>query len=278
VAVKVFLTSNAALTGSVGRYYQAIHSIMDQELPVTIYEFWISADRYVPVGRSDHLVLGFEQWLGRDFQLTLEGYRKSFDHLVTPNRGQSLSRQGDEFVEADGDAWGADILFRRHGGGVRGWLAYSFTHANRSSQGVEYPPAHDRRHTLNVVVQTPGPFGSVLAVRWGYGSPLPYTGFVGQWDHRRYNATDHVFDDASEEPIAGPRNGFRYPAYTRLDAGLRWSLKHWGATWEPYFQVVNGYNRRNVFLYFFDFGDVPPTRTGVSQMPLLPTFGLEIRF
>ena len=278
VAAKFFITPDAALTASVGRYYQAIHSIMDQELPVTVYEFWISADRDVPVARSDHAVLGFEQWFGRDLQVTLEGYRKDFANLVSPNRGQSLSRQGDEFLLAEGTSWGFDFLLRRHAGAVRGWLAYSYTKAVRSSQGVGYPPSHDRRHTLNLVVQTPGPLGSHLAVRWGYGSPLPYTGFIGQWDHRRYNATDHVFDDAIDEPIAGSRNGFRYPAYTRLDAGFRWNFRHWGVSWEPYFQVVNGYNRRNVFLYFFDYGNSPPTRTGISQMPLLPTFGVEIRF
>jgi hypothetical protein len=278
VAAKFFLTANTAVTGSAGRYYQAIHSIMDQELPITIYEFWISADRYVPVARSDHLVFGLEQWFARDFQVTVEGYKKTFDNLVSPNRGQSLSRQGDEFLPAQGDAWGLDVLFRRHAGVIRGWIAYSFTRAMRTSEGLTYPPAHDRRHTLNIVVQTPGPLHSALAIRWGYGSPLPYTGFIGQWDHRRYNTTDHVFDDATDEPISGPRNGFRYPPYTRLDAGLRWSFHRWGATWEPFFQVVNGYNRRNVFLYFFNFADSPPTRTGVSQMPLLPTFGLEIRF
>jgi hypothetical protein len=43
-------------------------------------------------------------------------------------------------------------------------------------------------------------------------------------------------------------------------------------------QVANLYNRRNVFLYFFDYGNVPPTRTGLSQLPFLPTFGLEVRF
>ncbi|MBI4501007.1 MAG: TonB-dependent receptor [Gemmatimonadetes bacterium] len=278
VAAKLFLSRDAAVTASAGRYYQPVHSVWDPELPITVYEFWISSDRDVPVARSDHLVLGLESWIRRDVQVTVEGYRKTFDRLVTPNRAQDLSRQGDEFILANGNAWGFDVLLRRHAGTVRGWVAYSFTRTRRTSEGISYPAAHDRRHTVNVVVQAPGPFRSSLAVRWGYGSPLPYTGFIGQWDHRRYNATDHVFDDSSEEPVAGPRNGARYPYYSRLDAGLRWSVQKRRVTWEPYFQVVNAYNRRNVFLYFFDYGNSPPTRTGVSQLPLLPTFGLDLRF
>ncbi len=278
IAYKAFLTRDLALTGSAGRYYQPIHSIRDQELPITIYEFWIGADHYVPVAHSDHLVLGVEGWLNPTLQFTVEGYRKTFANLVTPNRAQDLPLQGDEFIPATGEAWGLDALLRRHLGRVRGWIAYSFTKATREAEGVTYPPAHDRRHTLNVVLQAPGPLGSEMSLRWGYGSPLPYTGFLGQWDHRYYSAIEERFVDRLEEPISGPINGERYPNYSRLDAGFRWSFKKWGARWEPYFQAVNLYNRRNVFFYFFDYGAAPPTRTGVSQLPVLPTFGLEVRF
>jgi hypothetical protein len=278
IAYKVFLARDLALTGSAGRYYQPIHSIRDQELPITIYEFWIGADRHVPVARSDHLVLGVEGWINPTLQFTVEGYQKTFDNLVTPNRAQDLRVEGDEFIPASGDAWGVDALLRRYLGRVTGWIAYSFTKATRQAAGVTYPPAHDRRHTLNVVLQAPGPLGSAMSLRWGYGSPLPYTGWLGQWDHRFYSAIENRFVDYLEEPIAGPINAERYPPYSRLDVGFRWSFKKWGARWEPYLQAVNLYNRQNVFFYFFDYGAAPPTRTGVSQLPILPTFGLEVRF
>jgi hypothetical protein len=276
---KFFLTPDRALTGSAGRFYQAIQSIRDQEVPITIYEFWIGADRYTPVARSDHLVLGLEQWFGPNLSLTVEGYRKTFRNLLTPNRAQDLRVPGDEFTPLAGDSWGADVLLRRYAGTVRGWIAYSYTKAVRAGpDGVEYPPAHDRRHTVNVVLEAPGPMGSEMGVRWGYGSPLPYTGFVGEWRHRIYDAVNDQWDGSFTEPISTAINGERYPAYSRLDVGLHWQFKKWGADWRPYLQAVNLYNRRNVFLYFFDYGAVPTTRTGVSQLPFLPTFGLEFTF
>jgi hypothetical protein len=272
---KVFLTPRTAVTASAGRYHQVIHSIRDQELPVTIYEFWIGADRFVPIGRADHLVLGLEQWLGGAWQVGLEGYRKTYDGLVTPNSAQDLSVFGDEFIPTDGWAWGGDALIRKHQGRLRGWLAYGYTHATRrQAGGAEYPPGHDRRHTLNLVLFWSGPLGADIGLRWGYGSPLPYTGFVGEWDHRQYDAINHRFEDPFREPIGAAVNGERYPPYTRLDLSLRWDFTKWGIRWEPYLQVANIYNRKNVFLYFFDYGDAPPTRTGVSQIPLLPTFGI----
>jgi hypothetical protein len=278
VAYKIFLSENVALTGSAGRYFQAVHSIRDQQFPITIYEFWIGADSTVPVARADHLVVGLEAWPTRALQLTVEGYRKTFDNLVTPDRTQDLREGGLKVLPVSGDAWGVDVLLRRHVGKVRGWIAYSFTKATRLLQGVTYPPAQDRRHTLNVVLETRGPWDSDMGVRWGYGSPLPYTGFLGEWSHRSYSAIDGTFDEGEDEPIGGPINGQRYPPYTRLDVGLRWTWHRWGAVWNPYLQVVNLYNRRNVFLYFFDYGVTPPTRTGVSQLPLLPSFGMEVHF
>ena len=73
-----------------------------------------------------------------------------------------------------------------------------------AAHGQEFPAVHDRRHTLNVVLQTRGPLGSDLSIRWGYGSPLPFTPFIGEWHHRFYYTTNHNFDDYELEPIASP--------------------------------------------------------------------------
>jgi hypothetical protein len=279
LTAKWFVTPTLAVNASAGRYHQVIHSIRDQELPVTIYEFWIGADAFVPVGRADHLVFGVERWLGEAWQVTLEGYRKNYDGLVTPNSAQDLGVFGDEFIATDGWAWGADVLVRKHMGTLTGWLAYGYTKAERrQAAGGAYAPGHDRRHTVNLVMFAPGPLGANVAVRWGYGSPLPYTGFVGEWDHRQYDATHHRFEDDSREPINDGINRHRFPSYNRLDLSLRWDFTKLGIRWEPYLQVANVYNRKNVFLYFFDYGRAPPTRTGVSQLPLLPTFGIEFSF
>lgn len=275
---KFFLSRDRAVIGSIGRYYQAVHSQRDQELPVTFYEFWIGADEFVPVGRSDHAVLGLEQWFGEGYQLTVEGYRKTFRNLVIPNSDQSLRDEGNQFLPMEGDSWGIDLLLRKHVGRVQGWLSYGFNKTERRAQGRTFPPSHDRRHTVNLVMRAPGPLGSELGLRWGYGSPLPYTGFIGEWTHRRYSLSLHAFDTGETEPISTTINAERYPAYSRLDLGFRWQFAKWGAEWNPYLQFANAYNRKNVFLYTFEFGSSPPTREGVSQVPLFPTFGIEFRW
>ncbi|HUL48395.1 MAG TPA: TonB-dependent receptor [Gemmatimonadales bacterium] len=275
---KVFLTPDQAITGSLGRYYQVVQSLSDEELPIAIYEFWVGANGRIPVAQSDHLVLGYERWFGqgRATQFTVEGYRKTFSNLIRPNAALSLRDTSDVFLPADGDAWGVDVLLRRHVGRVRGWIAYSFVHATRHSEGLTYPPSHDRRHTLNIVAELPGVLHSDFGIRFGVGSPLPYTALLGSWDHGQYSPGYAGFtDDANSEPLGGPLNGARYPPYSRLDMGFRWHGHHWGIQWEPYLDIVNVLDRQNVFAYFFDTDKAPPTRTAFFQLPILVTAGVD---
>lgn len=279
INAKAFLTDDFAITASAGRFFQPIHSLRDHNSPWSFLDFWIGADEVTPVAHSDHLVLGFEQWLRRDVSLTVEGYRKTFDDILNISATDDLSVQGDEFVTMTGDAWGLDVLLRKYSGEWNGWIAYTFGKATRTDPFQTFAPAHDRRHNINVVVSGPGPLGSRMSARWGFGTPLPYTPTIGQWEHREYSVGGHTFGDYETEPIADPvLNGERYPAYSRLDVSFRWDKTLFGGQLHPFVQFVNLYNRRNIFLYTYDYRQNPGIRESLPQMPFLPSFGLEFVF
>lgn len=279
VALKALVAENFALTGSAGRYFQPIHSLRDHNSPWSFVDFWIGADSLTPVGRSDHLVLGFEQWFSPDLSLTVEGYRKTFNDILNTNVADDLAVRGDEFVTMTGDAYGLDVLLRKYAGDWTGWISYSFGKSMRQDPTQEFAPAHDRRHFLNIVVNGAGPLGSEMSLRWGFGSPLPYTQIVGQWEHRTYRVAANGFRDLELEPIADLQlNGRRYPHYSRLDVSFRWETGLWGGVAHPFLQFVNLYNRANVFLYNFDFTETPGVRRTVPQLPFLPSFGMEFEF
>lgn len=278
VAAKAFLTDDFALTASAGRFYQAIHSIRDRDVPLTVFDFWIGADDLTPIAYADHIIVGFEQWFGTKALVRVEGYDKAFHDLVVRSFRDDPKIRGDEFFAADGYARGFDVFIRKFSGNITGWVAYGFTKTLRTTDSLTFPPSHDRRHTLNIVVQAPGPLHSELGVRLGYGSPLPYTGIVGQWLHRNYNSELHGFDYFDSESVSEEINGERYPYYARLDVGLRWRLEKWGGVLRPYVQIVNAFNRTNVWVYAFEFDRSPPTRSGLSQLPFFPTAGVAFEF
>jgi hypothetical protein len=80
------------------------------------------------------------------------------------------------------------------------------------------------------------------------------------------------------EPVGGHRNASRYPPFHRLDLGVSRTFGRGAVTWTPSLSLVNVYNRRNTFVYAFDYSDDPPTRTAISQFPLLPSLGLVVEF
>jgi hypothetical protein len=279
LAAKAFLTRDFALTGSVGRYYQPIHSLRDHNSPWSFVDFWIGADSATPVGRADHVVLGFERWFNPSLSLSVEGYWKTFSNVLNYNIADDNKVRGDEFVVMEGNSWGFDLLLRKFAGNWNGWLSYSFGKSLRQDPVQEFSPAHDRRHFLNLVVNGPGPLGSRMSIRWGYGSPMPYTDVLGEWTHREYSVGANAFNESENEPIADPRlNRARYPHYSRLDLSFRWQARVWGGVLRPFLQIVNLYNRGNVFLYVFDYTTSPGTRQGISQLPFIPSFGVEFEF
>jgi hypothetical protein len=123
-----------------------------------------------------------------------------------------------------------------------------------------------------------GALGADWTVRFGYGSPLPFTGIAGQWVHRFYDPGRNIFVGAFTEPYRTERNALRYPAYSRLDVSARWRFQWLGARWYPTLSLLNAYARTNVFVYFYEYDTAPPLRRGFSQFPFLPTVGLDVEF
>jgi len=277
-AAKAFLTNETALTLSGGRYFQYVHSLRNEEIPITLFEFWVGADSDIPVSSADHAVLGLERWFGEATSLTVEGYWKRMRDLVDGNPEEDPSVNGDEFRTASGTAYGLDLYLRKATGRLTGWVSYSLGKVTREAEGERFAPAQDRRHTLNVVANARGPLGALWTVRFGYGSPLPFTGIAGQWIHRFYDPGRNVFIGAFTEPYRTARNALRYPAYSRLDVSAQWQFGWLGARWRPTVSLLNTYARTNVFVYFYDYTRNPPLRRGFTQFPFVPTVGLEVEF
>ncbi|HSJ08312.1 MAG TPA: hypothetical protein VK928_00325, partial [Longimicrobiales bacterium] len=137
---------------------------------------------------------------------------------------------------------------------------------------------------VDLVIQALLPRGVELGVRWNLGTGLPYTRPRGAYLMYDYSSRDGHWrtpaatGDTITAIVLGRRNAERYPLYHRLDVGVRRTfVRGWGSM-TPFLDVLNVYDKRNVLFYFFEFDRTPPTRSGISMFPVLPTVGLEVRF
>jgi hypothetical protein len=279
---KYFLTPNAAITAAVGRFSQWTHSLAREDIPVRLFDFWVASDSTTPVSTAWHYLLGTEHWLTNTRYLRVEGFYKRYDNLLESNPAEDPQRRGDEFFVVGGYSYGADFLLRQfEAGPFSGWLAYTYAVSGRRRDSTTYFPGHDRRHDLNIV-------GSwhlskyVLGARYGYATGTPYTEIVAEIVRRVYDPAINAWgtrgSGSRTEFVGGPRNAARLPSTQRLDLSVTRNYLWRGAAISPYLSVVNAYNAKNVFIYVFDYTSNPPTRTAISQFPLLPSAGVTVKW
>ncbi len=291
-AVRRFLRDrNSAVRLAAGRYSQFIHSTRDEEFPFGL-DTWILAGAEAPRVVSDQVQLGAESFFGDDDQwfASLEGYYRNFDGVAALNSAEDPNDDTDALVAGNGNAYGADLFLKRDRGNTTGWVSISFLKTIRSfpdtrvgvqpQPWITYPPVFDRRFEVDVSLRRAlGWWGLDTGVRANFGTGLPYTKPLGTYQVYRTQFVSGLLGvDDGNAVVLGPRNGARYPARHRLDLSLRKTVtKSWG-TITPYLSIINVYNQKNVLFYFFDYQSSPPKREGVSMIPFLPTFGVEVSF
>lgn len=294
VALKRFLGgTNAALRFSAGRYTQFIHSLRDEVAPVGL-DFWVLTGDRAPEVVSHQVQAAAEAFLGEDESWfgSIEAYYRTLDGVVTLNFADTPDDPLDDVVAGTGRAHGLDLFVEHPMGTVTGWIAVSFLRARRTFPDtrtgvvpppeITYPPVFDRRLDIDMVLRrTLGWWGLTGGLRANFGTGLPYTIPLGNFRVHGQRLVDGVLVYRFPPEITdafGPRNQGRYPVRHRLDISLRKTVeKDWG-TVTPYLNIINVYNRKNVHFYWFDYWLHPPTRSGVSMFPILPTLGVEISF
>lgn len=290
------LERETAAKFAIGRYTQFLQSLRNEEFPVS-NDTWIAADRFVPPVVSDQVQLGLERFWGDEWSASVEAYYRTFRGVSELNIADDPNDPSDDLLSGSGSSRGLDVLLRRTAGPWTGWLALSWLRATRTlpnplAEGwddippdITFAPIFDRRLDLDLVAQYELPRAIELGVRWNYGSPLPYTRPVGQHVGWRLNTLTGSFEPLARTGggpplyvVLGERNEQRYPPYHRLDVTARRTFeRNWGS-WTPYLQVLNVYNRRNVLFYFYNYDQLPPTRSGLSMFPVLPALGVEVAF
>lgn len=152
------------------------------------YEKLVQADYFVDLSgpgpialgneRSRHALLSLERDLAPGLLARLEGYAKSFDHLLigrleTPQEtadrvaGYDFPAEWQDMIprqpivtsyptsDGRGLAYGFDLYLAKRATSadskLSGWASYTFGVADRKAYGLTYPFDYDRRHSLSVV-------------------------------------------------------------------------------------------------------------------------------
>jgi hypothetical protein len=287
IGFKYLINEDLALKGAYGSYKQFLFTVNDEDEILNIVDFWQPILENNSAKSLQQFILGFEQWVGKNWYMSLEGFYKPYDNTLTLNPNNNPSLDNDDYIEGEGTAYGFEILLKKNSGPLTGWIGYSYLNTEqrydfnsdgkiKEESGEIYSPKYDQPNGVNVVFNykynDKNSFGFTLS----NSSGKPYTPTVGYTYTENSPgsfivSTDNPYSNLVE--IKGPRNSARYPNYFRIDLSWKRNIKPFGIDGKFKFQVINITNNFNTFLYSWDLEN--DKVTAVGMFPILPTFGVE---
>ena len=272
--------------------------------------------------RSTHVIAGVERNMASSLMIRVEGFYKSFDDIVVGRLETEAERllrvsrydfppelagsipsapiiTSAPSNDATGQAYGFDVYLARDATSpeqkLSGWVAYTWTRADRDAYGRSYAFDYDRRHALNIVGGYRLSRSWTVALTARLASGFPYTPVLGV----RVAATEDPTNPAMLVPERDAEgrlvytadlgdvanlNAARLPFYARLDARATWRPGGDAGRFELYFEAINALNRDNAInieqeLRYDPTSDVPSVVELPSEgFPFLPSFGVRFRF
>ena len=242
---------------------------------------------------SKHLIVGAEIDVLKNTTLNIEGYYKTMDQMVTPNRNMFFednyenSSSGPtpkpdylkkEYAVEKGKAYGLDFSLKYDDDRLYIWTVYSLGKVERQDEIMDYFPHYDRRHNVNVLLsyQLGLSRSWEVSLRWNYGSGFPFTPTKGGQESLDFQSGidfDYIYSNGTLRMLLGNYNSKRLPEYHRLDFSVKKRFNVFKTSiLELNLSVTNLYNRNNLF-----YQD-RTTSARVDQLPIMPSFGLSLSF
>lgn len=274
---------NSSIKAAITRNYQYIHLVSNNgnTLPT---DLWVPSTSIVKPQMAWQYAVGyFKNFKQGMYETSIEAYYKSMSNQIeyregyTPNTLQDVEK---DFVFGKGWSYGLELLANKVKGRFTGWLSYTLSFTNRQfdklNSGNEYVAKYDRRHDLSLT----GTYA--LNNKWKLSGVFVYaTG-------NAFTATDKFyFIGGVPTQAASTTNGYRLPAYHRLDLAATYTPKpkvnkKYKSSWV--FSIYNVYSRQNPYFIYFDqqgsvqAGDLKIQAKQVSLFPILPSVTWNVKW
>jgi len=255
-------------------------------------DLWLPSTARVKPMDSKQFAIGGIYALSPDLELSLEGFYKTMDRMIEYKEGAFYWGQYDDWQDkietGKGWSYGTEVLLRKKSGSTTGWIGYTLSWNNRKFDNINggntFPARYDGRHDISVVVNHTFNERVDLGATWVYCTG---TAFTLNSEEFLFKSPDLTNGENYVVQSAGSRNGFRMPAYHRLDVGVNFHKKRkWGErVWS--FGIYNLYSRQNPFFIYAkretDLNSAGDVVTNVkfkqvSLFPIIPSVTYGFKF
>jgi len=278
LAVSYKLTDISSVKASYARNVQNLHLIANSTSSSPT-DRWVASTNIIKPEISDQVSLGYYKNLaGNKYELTVETYYKTMQHQIDYRDGADVLNNDaieTQLLFGKGRAYGIEWLLKKKTGRLTGWVSYTLSKTQRKIDGINngewYNARQDRTHDIAVVGMYQLNEKWSLSASWVY-----YTGDAVTFPSGKYLINNTVYYYYTE------RNGYRMPAYHRLDLGATKQLRKRGRySSELAFSLYNAYGRENAYTITFRQSKDDPNKTEAVRTSLfrfVPSISYNFKF
>ncbi|PSR55318.1 hypothetical protein AHMF7605_18305 [Adhaeribacter arboris] len=259
-SAKFELNELSSIKTSYNRTRQYLHLISNSTSSLP-FDVWVPSNQYTKPQYADQVAAGYFRNLHDNmFETSVEVYYKKMYNQIDYKDNAEIflnNRIDTVLLRGEGKSYGAEFFVRKQKGALTGWLSYTLAKTDRKVPGINngnaYPVRYDKRHSINLVTTYQ------LSPKWNIGANwVYYTGGAITMPVGRFEYNGKTF------PVYSSRNGYRLPAYHRLDLSAtlekpQTAYKRYFSSWT--FSVYNAYSRKNAFSISFRENEDNPGRT-----------------
>lgn len=264
-AMSYVLTVESSIKAGYARNTQHLH-LLSNSTSSTPTDQWIGNSYNIKPEISDQVSLGyFRNLADNKYEFSAETYYKYMQNQVDYKDGADINTSLDvesELLFGIGRAYGLELLLKKKTGKLTGWIGYTLSRTERKIDGINnnnwYAARQDRTHDLSIVTSYQ------LTPKWSLSGLFVYnTGNAVTFPSGKYSIENNTIFYYTE------RNGYRMPAYHRLDLSATYEKPSTGrfqSSWN--FSLYNVYGRENAWVINFEDDPVDASRTRAVQTAL----------
>ena len=270
ISANVLLDETSSIKASYTRTTQYLH-LLSNSTTSNPSDLWVPSSTNVKPQLADQYDVGyFRNFNDNQFEASFELYYKNMQNLIDYKNGADiLLNQNVEALLLYGRGWsyGAELLVRKKYGQFTGWVAYTLSKTEEQfdqiNNGQAFPARQDRTHDISVVAiydySSTWNFSATWVYNTGNAVTFPSGGYWLQAENRWI-------------PLYTERNGYRMPAYHRLDLSATWKL---GPRSNLNFSLYNAYDRMNAYSINFRQDPNNSSKTEAVQTTFFPIIPSE---
>jgi hypothetical protein len=263
LAMTYLLDESSSIKTSYTRTAQYLH-LLSNSTTTNPSDLWVPSSNNVLPQTADQISAGyFKNFDANTYETSIEFYYKNMKDLIDYRNGADL--QLNPTVESlllygKGWSYGAEMLVRKRLGAFTGWIGYTLSRTREQfpeiNHGASFPARQDQTHNISLV----GMYD--YSDRWSFGATWVYwTGNAVTFPSGNYLIGGRLI------PYYTERNGYRMPAYHRLDLSATYKFNK---NSQLNFSLYNAYDRANAYSIFFRRDPNDPTKTQAVQLTLFP--------